>query len=73
VPKVKAPLLIQLAASDERINAMYAEYEAALTANNVPFEKHIYEGTQHGFQNNSTPRYHDSASRWRAERRCASR
>jgi carboxymethylenebutenolidase len=71
VPKVKAPLLIQLAASDERINAMYAEYEAALTANNVPFEKHIYEGTQHGFHNNSTPRYHEAAANLAWERTVA--
>jgi carboxymethylenebutenolidase len=62
VPKIKAPLLIQLAASDERINAMYPEYEAALKANNVPHEKHVYEGTQHGFHNNSTPRYNEAAA-----------
>jgi carboxymethylenebutenolidase len=72
VPKIKAPLLIQLAATDERINAMYPEYEAALKANNVPYEKHIYEGTQHGFHNNSTPRYNEAAANLAWERTVAS-
>jgi carboxymethylenebutenolidase len=71
VPKIKAPLLIQLAASDERINAMYPEYEAALKASNVPHEKHVYEGTQHGFHNNSTPRYHEAAANLAWERTIA--
>jgi carboxymethylenebutenolidase len=71
VPKIKAPLLIQLAASDERINAMYPEYEAALKASKVPHEKHIYEGTQHGFHNNSTPRYNEAAANLAWERTIA--
>jgi carboxymethylenebutenolidase len=71
VPKVKAPLLIQLAENDERINAMYPEYEAALRANDVPFEKHVYPGTQHGFHNNSTPRYNEAAARLAWERTIA--
>ena len=71
VPKIKTPLLIQLAATDERINAMYPEYEAALKANNVPHEKHIYEGTQHGFHNNSTPRYNEAAANLAWERTIA--
>jgi|SRR5688572_3925470 len=71
VPKIKAPLLIQLAASDERINAMYPDYEAALKTNNVPFEKHVYEGTQHGFHNNSTPRYNEAAANLAWERTVA--
>jgi carboxymethylenebutenolidase len=71
VPKIKTPLLIQLAATDERINAMYREYEAALKANNVPYEKHVYEGTQHGFHNNSTPRYNEAAANLAWERTVA--
>ena len=43
----------------ERINAMRADYEAALKANNVTFEMHTYPGTRHGFHNNSTPRYNE--------------
>ena len=71
VPKIKSPLLIQLAGTDERINAMYPDYEAALKANNVAFEKHIYEGTQHGFHNNSTPRYDEKAANLAWERTVA--
>jgi carboxymethylenebutenolidase len=62
VPKIKAPLMIQYAATDERINAMWAEYEAALKAAKVSYEMHIYDGTQHGFHNNSTPRYSEQAA-----------
>ena len=57
VPKIKAPLLVQYAENDERINAMWPAYEAALKAAGVPYEMYIYPGTQHGFHNNSTPRY----------------
>src|SRR6187455_605006 len=49
VTKIKAPLLIQYAENDERINAMWPEYEKALKAAGVPHEMHIYPGTQHGF------------------------
>ena len=63
VPKIEAPLLIQLAGNDERINAMYPEYEAALKANNVQYTVHTYEGTNHGFHNNSTPRYDEAAAK----------
>jgi dienelactone hydrolase len=59
VPNIKAPLLVQYAESDERINAMWPAYEAALKANGVPYEMFIYPGTQHGFHNNSTPRYNE--------------
>jgi carboxymethylenebutenolidase len=57
VPKIEAALLVQYAESDERINAMRPEFEAALRANGVPFEMHVYPGTNHGFHNNSTPRF----------------
>ncbi len=57
VPKIRSPLLIHYAEDDERVNAMRADYEAALKASNATFEMHTYAGTRHGFHNNSTPRY----------------
>ncbi len=71
VPQIKAPLLIQYAATDERINAQWPAYEAALKAANVPHEAHFYEGTQHGFHNNSTPRYNEAAANLAWERTIA--
>jgi carboxymethylenebutenolidase len=62
-PKIKAALLIQYAATDERINAQWPAYEAALKANRVTHEAFFYEGTQHGFHNNSTPRFHEAAAK----------
>jgi carboxymethylenebutenolidase len=55
--KIKAPLLIHYAGADDRINAGWPAYEAALKAANVNYEAHIYPGVQHGFNNNTTPRY----------------
>jgi carboxymethylenebutenolidase len=57
VPKISAPLLLQYAGNDERINAGIAAYEAALKANNKAYTLHMYEGKQHGFHNDTTPRY----------------
>jgi carboxymethylenebutenolidase len=71
VPSIKAPLMIQYAENDERINAMWPAYEAALKAANVPYEVHIYPGTQHGFHNNSTPRYQEAAAKLSWERTIA--
>jgi len=71
VPKIKAPLMIQYAENDERINAMWPEYEKALKAANVPHEAHVYAGTQHGFHNNSTPRYNEAAAKLAWERTMA--
>jgi carboxymethylenebutenolidase len=62
VPKIVAALLIQYAENDERINAMWPAFEAALKAAGVPHEAHVYPGTQHGFHNNSTPRYDERAA-----------
>ena len=55
--KVKAPVLLQFAEVDERINAGRAAYEAALKAANVSFSAYQYPGTQHGFNNDTTPRF----------------
>src|SRR5260221_682281 len=57
--------------SDERINAMWPAYESALKTNKVSFEKHTYPGTQHGFHNNSTPRYSEAAAKLSWERTVA--
>jgi len=62
VSKIKAAMLIQYAGTDERINAQWPPYEAALKANGARYEAFVYEGTQHGFHNNSTPRYDDKAA-----------
>jgi carboxymethylenebutenolidase len=71
VPSIKAPLMIQYAETDERINAMWPAFEAALKAANVPYEMYIYPGTQHGFHNNSTPRYQEAAAKLSWERTIA--
>ena len=63
VPAIKAALLVQYAANDERINAMWPTYEAALKASNVRHDMHMYPDTQHGFHNNSTPRYNEAAAK----------
>ena len=63
VPKIKAPLMIQSAEVDERINASWPAFEAALKAANVPYERHLYPGTQHGFHNDTTPRYDAPAAK----------
>ncbi|MBL0925668.1 MAG: dienelactone hydrolase family protein [Sphingomonadaceae bacterium] len=62
VPAIKAPLLIHYAENDERINAGALPYQAALIANQKRHQVHFYPGTQHGFHNDSTPRYDRSAA-----------
>lgn len=66
--KVKAPLLIHFAAVDERINAAWPAYEAALKAAGVPYTAHQYAGTQHGFNNDTTPRFDAAAAKLAWER-----
>jgi len=63
VPKIKAPLLIHYAENDERINAGWPAYETALKANGVKYQAHFYPGTQHGFHNDTTPRYDEAAAK----------
>jgi carboxymethylenebutenolidase len=71
VPKIKAPLLIQSAETDERINASWPGYEQALKAANVRYERFLYPGTQHGFHNDTTPRYDAAAAKLAWERTVA--
>ena len=66
--KVKAPLLIHFAAVDERINAAWPAYEAALKAAGTRYTAHQYAGTQHGFNNDTTPRFDAAAARLAWER-----
>jgi carboxymethylenebutenolidase len=63
VPNIKAPLLIHYAENDERINAAWPAYETALKAANVRYEAYIYPGTQHGFNNDTTPRFDEAAAK----------
>lgn len=62
VPAIKTPLLVQYAEADERINAGWLPYQAALISNQKRFQVHFYPGTQHGFHNDSTPRYDKAAA-----------
>jgi carboxymethylenebutenolidase len=71
VPKIKAALLIQSAEVDDRINASWPAYETALKAANVPYERHLYPGTQHGFNNDTTPRFDAAAAKLAWERTVA--
>lgn len=71
VNKIKAYILVHYAENDQRVNAMRDGYEQALKANNVSYEMHTYPGTQHGFHNNSTPRYDEKAAKLAWERTLA--
>jgi len=61
--RIKAPLLIHYAEHDDRINAGWRPFEAALKANGVRYEMHIYPGTNHAFHNDTTPRYDEAAAK----------
>ena len=63
VAKIKAPLLIHYAGLDERINAGWPAYETALKANNVKYEAFIYPNVNHGFHNDTTPRYDEASAK----------
>ncbi|MBD0830713.1 dienelactone hydrolase family protein [Aestuariibaculum sediminum] len=60
--KIKAPLLIQYAELDTRVNAGWQAYEAALKEYNKTYTTYIYPGVNHGFHNNTTPRYDEAAA-----------
>jgi carboxymethylenebutenolidase len=61
--KIKAPLLIHYAGNDERINAGWPAYETALKAAGVKYHAFVYTGTEHGFNNDTTPRYDAAAAK----------
>ncbi len=61
--KIKAPLLIQYGGLDQRINAGWPAYETALKANNISHAMHMYDGANHGFHNDTTPRYDEAAAK----------
>lgn len=63
VPKIKAALLLHFAETDPGINGRWPAYEAALKANGVRYEAYVYPGTNHGFHNDTTPRYDDAAAK----------
>jgi len=63
VPRIKAELMITFAAQDPRINEGWPAYEAALKAAGVRYAAHTYPGTQHGFNNDTTPRYDEAAAK----------
>ena len=63
VPKIKAPLLLHYAANDQGVNAGWPAYEEALKANGKTYTAYTYENTQHGFHNDTTPRYDEAAAK----------
>jgi carboxymethylenebutenolidase len=69
--KIKAPLLVHLAENDARVNETYPTYEQELKKAGVRYEIQMYPGTQHGFHNNSTPRYNEAAAKLSWERTVA--
>ncbi len=71
VPRINAPLLLHYAERDERINEGWPAYEAALKASNKVYQGWIYPGTNHGFHNDSTPRYDKAAAELAWERTLA--
>jgi carboxymethylenebutenolidase len=71
VSKISAPLLAHYAENDDNVNPSRPDFEAALQANGVAYEMHVYPGTKHGFHNNSTPRYDEAAANLAWERTIA--
>lgn len=60
--QIKAPLMLQYAGLDERVNAGWPDYEKVLKANNVEYQAFVYPEVNHGFHNNTTPRYDEAAA-----------
>lgn len=71
IGKIVTPMMIQYAADDPRVNASQEAYREALKANNKDFVMYTYEGTRHGFHNNSTPRYNEEQAKIAWERTIA--
>lgn len=63
VKNIRAHMLIQSAENDNRINSAWPDFEAALKSNKIDYARHLYPGTNHGFHNNSTPRYAEAAAK----------
>jgi len=63
VAAIRAPLLIHYGGLDERVNAGWPDYQRALDANGRNYTMHMYEGANHGFHNDTTPRYDEDAAR----------
>jgi carboxymethylenebutenolidase len=63
VAKIKAPLLLHYASLDTRVNAGWPAYEEALKANHATYTAYMYEGANHGFHNDTTPRYDEAAAK----------
>ncbi|MBV8859780.1 MAG: dienelactone hydrolase family protein [Acidobacteria bacterium] len=63
VPKIAAPLLLHYAGNDQGVDAGIPAYEAALKANKKTYALYMYEGKQHGFHNDTTPRYDEAAAK----------
>ncbi len=71
VPKIQAPLLLHYGELDERVNAGWPAYEAALKEHGKTYTAHIYKGANHGFHNDSTPRYDEKMAELAWERTVA--
>ena len=71
VPKIQAPLMLQFAELDERINAGWPAYEEALKANGKNYVAHMYPGANHGFHNDTTPRFDEAAAKLAEDRTIA--
>lgn len=71
VPKIQAPLLLHYGELDERVNAGWPAYEAALKEHDKTYTAHIYKGANHGFHNDSTPRYDEKMAELAWERTVA--
>jgi carboxymethylenebutenolidase len=71
VARIQAPLMIHYAGLDERINAGWPAFEAALRAHGKTYVMHMYEGANHGFHNDTTPRYDEAAARLAQDRTMA--
>ena len=63
MPKISAPLLLHYAGNDQRVNEGIPAYEAALKANKKTYAVYMYEGKQHGFHNDTTPRYDEASAK----------
>jgi len=69
VPRIKAPIMLHYGELDTRINEGWPAYEKALKAAGTTYEAYIYKGANHGFHNDSTPRYDEAARTWRGSAR----